>query len=322
MEMRRREFVTLLAGSVFAWPLDALSQQSLPLVAVLFASSPGNTQGFRSGMADLGYVEGRNIRMEYRYAEGALGRLPELAAELVSLKPSVIVSAPSPAHLAVVALTRSIPVVMATGADPVGFGLVASLAHPGGNVTGLSNFAEGLPEKQFELLKELMPDLRKPAILLNASNRLSAQQRAVTVRAAERAGTGMFVSEVRDVDELESAFQTLEKEKIEAVVVAPDPTFSAARAKLAELTARHRIAACFGYRENVDAGGLMSYGVDNQDLYRKAATFVDKILKGAKPADLPVEQATKFELVVNLRTANALGISVPPFVLARAEAIE
>jgi putative ABC transport system substrate-binding protein len=158
--------------------------------------------------------------------------------------------------------------------------------------------------------------------LLNASNRLSAQQRTVTVKAAERAGTSLFVSEVRSEDELESAFQILANEKIEAVVVAPDPTFSAARNRLAELTTKHKIPACFGYRENVDAGGLMSYGVDNQDLYRRAATFVDKILKGAKPDDLPVEQATKFELLVNLRTANALGISVPPFLLARAEAIE
>ncbi len=322
MELRRRKFVTLLAGSAFSWPFSALGQQSLPLVAVLFASSPGNTQSFRSGMADLGYVEGRNIRMEYRYAEGALGRLPELAAELVNLKPAVIVSAPSPAHLAVAALTHAIPIVMATGADPVGFGLVESLAHPGGNVTGLSNFAEGLPEKQFEILKELMPDLQKPAILLNASNRLSTQQKTVTLRAAERTGTSLFVSEVRNVDEIEPAFQALAKQKIEALVVAPDPTFSAARTRLADLTAQYRIPACFGYRENVDAGGLMSYGVDNQDLYRKAATFVDKILKGAKPADLPVEQATKFELLINLKTAKALGLSVPPFLLARAEAIE
>jgi putative ABC transport system substrate-binding protein len=322
MEMRRREFITLLAGSACGWPRGARGQQKLPLVAVLFASSVGNTQGFRNGMADLGYVDGHNIRMEYRYADGVLSRLPELAAELVDLKPSVIVSAPSPAHLAVAALTRSIPVVMATGADPVGFGLVASLAHPGGNVTGLSNFAEGLPEKQFEILMELVPNLNRPAILLNASNRLSAQQRTVTVKAAERAGTSLFVSEVRSEDELESAFQILANEKIEAVVVAPDPTFSAARNRLAELTTKHKIPACFGYRENVDAGGLMSYRVDNQDLYRRAATFVDKILKGAKPDDLPVEQATKFELLVNLRTANALGISVPPFLLARAEAIE
>jgi putative tryptophan/tyrosine transport system substrate-binding protein len=319
--MQRRKFLTLLAGPALGWPIGALGQQRLPLVAVLFASSPGNTQGFRSGMADLGYVDGRNIRMEYRYAEGDLGRLSELAAELVGLKPSVIVSAPSPAHLAVVALTRSIPIVMATGADPVGFGLIASLSHPGGNVTGLSNFAEGLPEKQFEILKELIPDLRKPAILLNSGNRLSAQQRAVTVRAAERAGTGIFVSEVRNADELGSAFQTLATEKIEAVVVAPDPTFSAARAKLAELTAQHRIAACFGYRENVDAGGLMSYGVNNQDLYRRAATFVDKILKGAKPADLPVEQATKFEFIINLKTAKKLDFIVPATLLARADEV-
>jgi putative tryptophan/tyrosine transport system substrate-binding protein len=295
--MRRREFITLLGGAA-AWPLAARAQQRvMPVVGVLCA---GNAQAlerylasFREGMRRLGYVEGSNIRFEFRFADGYLDRLPDLAVELVRLNPHVIVSTPLPAHLAVRKATSTIPIVMATGADPVGFGLVASLSHPGGNVTGLANFAEMLASKQIDFLREVLPHLMRLGLLVNVTNQLHVPQLRETKIAAEASGILLVPVEVSSPDKIDSAFAMLGREGVEALLVPPDTTFYSRRRQIADLAARTRMPAIYGYREHVEDGGLMSYGPDIPDQYRRAADYVDKILKGAQPADLPVEQPTK-----------------------------
>ena len=237
------------------------------------------------------------------------------------LNPSVIVSAPLPAHLAARRATSTIPIVMAIGADPVGFGLVASLSQPGGNVTGLANFAEILAAKQIDLLREMTPRLSRFGLLVNVTNPLHVPQLRETKIAAEAAGILLVPVEVGSADKLGSAFETLGKERVEALMVPPDTVFYTLRRQIAELAATMRLPAIYGYRAHVEEGGLMSYGPDPRDLYRRAAIYVDKILKGAKPAELPIEQPTKIELVINLKTAKALGLVVPPTLLARADEV-
>jgi putative ABC transport system substrate-binding protein len=241
---------------------------------------------------------------------------------LVRLNPRVIVSTPLPAHLAARKATSVIPIVMATGADPVGFGLVASLSHPGANVTGLANFAEMLASKQIDLLREMLPHLARFGLLVNVTNQLHVPQLHETKIAAEAAGILLVPVEVSSPDKLDSAFATLGTERVEALLVPPDTTFYSRRRQIADLAATTRLPAIYGYREHVEVGGLMSYGPDIPDQYRRAAIYVDKILKGAQPAELPVEQPTKIELVINLKTATALGLTIPPTLLARAEVIE
>jgi putative ABC transport system substrate-binding protein len=270
-------------------------------------------------MRRLGYVEGSNVRFEFRFADGYLERLPVLAIELVHLSPRVIVSTPLPAHLAAQKATSTIPIVMASGADPVGFGLVASLSHPGGNVTGLANFAEILASKQIDLLREMLPGLARIGLLVNISNQLHVPQLRQTKIAAEAAGILLVPVEVGSPDKLEPAFKTLGTERVQALLVPPDTAFHSRRRQIAELAATTRLPAIYGYREHVEDGGLISYGPDIPDQYRRAATYVDKILKGTQPADLPVEQPTKIELVINLKTARALGLEIPATLLARAE---
>ena len=324
--MRRREFITLIGGAAVAWPEVGHAQQPvLPVVGVLCA---GNAQAlkrylasFQEGMRRLGYVEGSNVRFEFRFADGYLDRLPDLATELVRLNPRVIVSTPLPAHLAVRKATSTIPIVMATGADPVGFGLVASLSHPGGNVTGLANFAEMLASKQIDLLREMLPGLARCGLLVNVTNQLHQPQLRETKVAAETAGIQLVPVEVGSPDKVAAAFETLRTERVEALLVPPDITFYSRRRQIADLAAMTRLPAIYGYREHVEDGGLMSYGPDIPDQYRRAAIYVDKILKGAQPADLPVEQPTKIELVINLKTATALGLAVPPTLLARADEV-
>jgi putative ABC transport system substrate-binding protein len=321
--MRRREFIAGLGGAA-AWSLVAQAQQaSIPLVGFLTsAGAAANARyldAFRSGMLELGYVEGSNIRYEYRFADGHLDRLPELAVDLVRIKPNVIVSAPLPTHMALRQATSTIPIVMATGADPVGFGLVTSLSHPGGNVTGLTNFAEVLAAKQVDLLRELIPRLSRLGALVNVTNPLHVPQLQETKAAAVTNGIDLMPVEIRYPDELGPAFETLAKERVEALAVPPDTVFSNFRRRIAELAAATRMPAIYGFREHVEDGGLMSYGPDNRGNYRRAAAYVDKILKGAKPGDLPIEQPTKFELVINLKTAKALGLEIPPQLLARAD---
>jgi putative ABC transport system substrate-binding protein len=322
--MRRREFITLLGSAAAAWPPAARAQQrEMPLVGILCAGTAQALErdlaSFREGMRRLGYVEGSTVRFAFRFADGYLERLPALAIELVHLSPRVIVSTPLPAHLAAKKATSTIPIVMASGADPVGFGLVASLSHPGGNVTGLANFAEILASKQIDLLREMLPHLARIGLLVNVTNQLHVPQLRQTKIAAEAAGILLVPVEVDSPDKLEPAFKTLGTQRVEALLVPPDTAFHSRRRQIAELAATTRLPAIYGYREHVEDGGLISYGPDIPDQYRRAATYVDKILKGTQPADLPVEQPTKIELVINLKTARALGLEIPATLLARAE---
>jgi putative tryptophan/tyrosine transport system substrate-binding protein len=297
----------------------------MPLIGFLYAGTAQAQErllaSFRDGMQQLGYVKDSNIRYEFRFADGYLDRLPDLAIELVRLNPNVIVSAPLPANLAARRATSTIPIVMANGADPAGFGLVASLSHPGGNVTGLANFAEILATKQIDLLREMTPRLSRFGMLVNVTNPLHVTQLRETKSAAEAASILLVPVEVGSPDKLGSAFDTLRQERVEALMVPPDTTFFSRRRQIAELAATMRLPAIYGYRDHVEEGGLISYGPDTRDSYRRAAGYVDKILKGANPADLPVEQPTKFELVINLKTAAALGLTIPPTLLALADEV-
>src|SRR6516165_7500163 len=323
--MRRREFLTIGCAAA-SWPVVGHAQQQItPLFGVLCTGTAEALErylaSFREGMHELGYIEGSNIRFEFRFADGYLDRLPDLANELVRLNPRVIVSTPLPANLAARKATSAIPIVMASGADPVGFGLVANLSHPGGNVTGLANFAEMLASKQIDFLREILPHLARFGLLVNVTNQLHVPQLHETKKAAEAAGIVLVPVEVSSPDKLDLAFATLAAERVEALLVPPDTTFLSRRQQIADLAATARLPASYGFREHVQVGGLMSYGPDIADQYRRAATYVDKILKGAQPAELPVEQPTKFELVINLRTATALGLAIPPTLVARADEV-
>jgi putative ABC transport system substrate-binding protein len=326
--MKRREFITLLGGAAVTWPLDARAQQQAddrPIIGLLFAgteiSQARNLKAFRDGMRELGHDEERNIRFEYRFADGYLDRLPGLAAELIFLKPNVIVSSPLPANLAVHRATNTIPIVMATGADPVGFGLVASLSHPGGNVTGLANFAELLASKQLDFLREMRPRLSRVAMLVNTTNPLHVPQLKEMQGATANARLDLVTIELRAPADLEGAFAALAKENVDALLVPPEILFVQLRKQIVDLAASHRLPAIYGSREYVLDGGLMSYGPDLVMSFRRAATYVDKILKGVKPADLPVEQPNKIELAINIKTAKALGLDIPPTLLARADEV-
>jgi putative ABC transport system substrate-binding protein len=323
--MRRREFIRLM-GATAGWPLSAWGQQSSPpLVGVLNAASAKSTassyEAFRAALRQLGYIEERNIRFDYRYADGFLDRLPALAEELVRINPRVSVSGPLPASLAVRKATAMIPIVMATGADPVGFGLVQSLSHPGGNVTGLANFAEELASKQLDVIRELLPQLSRVAALINVGNPLHVPQLREIRAAAAKASLALVHFEYRVPEDFERAFTEFVGAKADAVLIPPDTTFSSNVLRIAELAARARLPATYGDRRAVESGGLLSYGPNVVENYRRSAIYVDKILKGAKPADLPVEQPTKIELVINLKTAGALGLTVPPSLLTRADEV-
>ena len=326
--MRRREFIASLGGAALApmlRPSEVHAQQQPPLVGILNSASADATaphyQAFHGAMRSLGYVEDRTIRYTYRFADGFIERLPALAAELVALKPQLIVSAPLPATLSLHNITTTIPIVMASGADPVGFGLVESLARPGGNVTGLTNFAEELASKQLDLIRELLPRLTRVAALVNVDNPLHVPQLRETKTAAANASLALIPFEFRKPDDFETAFATFAQERADALLVPPDTTFSTHRVLIATLAARARLPTIFGNRQMLDGGGLMSYGPDPVENYRRAATFVDKILKGAKPGELPVERPTRIELVINRKAARELNLSVPPMLLARADEV-
>ena len=322
--MRRRDFIRLFSGVAALGQLSARAQESsASLVGVLDAGSAISTSRYHeallSGLRQLGYVEGRNIRFDYRYADGFLDRLPGLAAELVRLNPKVIVSAPLPANLALHQATLTIPIVMASGADPVVFGLVQSLSHPGGNITGLANFAEELASKQLDLIRELLPSVARVGVLVNALNPLHVPEWQKTEAAAANASLTLVRSDYRVPEDLAQAFAQFAAEKVQAVLVQPDVTFGAHRERIAELAAKSQLPTIYFNRRYVEAGGLLSYGPDLSENYRRAAVFVDKILKGANPANLPIERPTKIELVVNLKAAKALGLTVPAALLARAD---
>jgi len=328
--MQRREFIAFLGGAAAAssnlWPLVARAQQpAIPLVGIINAGSAASTangyEAFRSDLRKLGYVEGRNIRYEYRFADGFLDRLPRLAEELVRLNPAVIVSAPVPANIAVHKATKTIPIVMSTGADPVGFGLVQSLSHPGGNVTGLTNFAEALAAKQLDLMRELRPGLTRIAVLVNVENPLHVPQWRETQDAAARASIALVPYEFHKPDDFEPAFADFVQAKAEALLVPPDATFADHRKQITALAAKAKLPAIYFSRQYIEQGGLISYGPNTVESYRHAAVYVDKILKGAKPADLPIERPTKIELVINLKTAKELGVEIPPILLARADEV-
>ncbi|MFZ0196649.1 MAG: ABC transporter substrate-binding protein [Pseudolabrys sp.] len=315
--MKRREFISLV-GAAAAWPLAARAQQvgKTPQIGYLGVSSPSlephYVEAFRQKLRELGHVEGKNIAIEYRWAEGQDDRLPNLASELVRLKPDVIVTTGTPGAVAAMQATKTIPIVMASSADPVGSGLVASLARPGGNVTGFTILGPELEGKRLELLKQAVPGLSRLAVLWNPSNP-GIVSYFETVKNAGRAlqiSLGPVV-EVRRSDELDSAFTAIASARPHALVVIADRFLLSHRKQIVEFAAVKRLPTMYPYREYVDAGGLMSYAPSNIELFLGTAIYVDKILKGAKPGDLPIQEPTKFELVINLKTAKALGLDVP-----------
>jgi putative ABC transport system substrate-binding protein len=323
----RRVFLGTLAGGLLAAPLAAEAQPAgkVTRIGVLeptsMASNAANLDAFRQGLRELGYVEGQNFVVEYRSADGRSERFPDLAAELVRLKVDVILTRGTPAVLAAKNATRTIPVVMAASGDPVLSGVVASLARPGGNVTGLSAIVGEISGKRLELLREVIPGVSRVVGLFNMSNPIDALQWKETEIAASSLRVQLQLLDVRKPGDFGGAFDVATKQRAGALVAGVDALTWANRRSIVDLAAKNRLPAIYGAREFVDAGGLIGYGVSYPHLYHRAASFVDKILKGAKPADLPVEQPTKFELVINLKTAKALGLTIPPSVLARADEV-
>jgi putative ABC transport system substrate-binding protein len=280
-----------------------------------------NVAALRQGLRDLGYVEGQNLVMEYRSADGRLERFPELAAELVRQRVELIVTRGTPAALAARNAAAAIPVVMASSGDPLGSGLVASLAHPGGNVTGLSANATEIEGKRLQLLKQLVPAVRRIGGLFNMDNPVASPQWKEVEKAARSLGLQAQLLDVREPDDLRRAFEAATRQRADAIVVGLDTLLQAHRQSIVELAARHRLPTIYQSREFVDAGGLIAYAVSYPDMYYRAARFVDRIFKGAKAADLPIEQPTKFELVINGTTAKALGLTIPPSLLALADQV-
>jgi putative tryptophan/tyrosine transport system substrate-binding protein len=325
--MRRREFIKLLGG-VVAWPLAAHGQQrAMPVVGFLNSQSPDGLadrlRGFRGGLKDAGYVEGETVTIEYRWAYNELDRLPALAADLVRRQVAVIVAGggSSPA-VAAKAATATIPIVFAAPEDPVRLGLVASLGRPGDNATGVNFFTGELVAKQFGLLRELLPGAVRIAVLINPANAVRASATVAEVEAAARTmGLQTQIFNAATGREIVTAFAAIARERPDALFVGPDPYFIVRRVQLANLAARHALPAAYFARDLAEAGGLMSYGTDISDAYRQVGIYTGRILKGAKPADLPVVQSTKFELVINLATAMMLGLEVPPTLLARADEV-
>src|SRR5919201_822634 len=320
-QLKRREFVTLLSGAAAVWPLTSSAQQpKVPTIGALVIGKINPEQfwrEFRQGLRDLGYVEGQNIRFEFRSAEGHLDRLPELAAELVRLKVDIIITWFTPTALAAKQATRQIPIVMAETGDPIGTGLVASLPRPGGNVTGMASVTAELAGKCVQLIRDMLPSARRVTALANATDPFSRPFLQQIELGGEATGTAIHPIKISSSEEFETAFAAMEKDRPDAIIVQPSlPTKRAA-----ELALKHRVPAVSVPRWFVEEGGLMSYSAIYAELFRKAAVYVDKILKGAQPADLPVEQPIHFELVINMKTAQALGIELPASFLARADEV-
>jgi putative tryptophan/tyrosine transport system substrate-binding protein len=322
--MRRREFITLLGGVMASWPLAVGAQQTAKLPSLGFLTAGAGSPGLPAlleGLRQLDWIEGKTIVVEYRYAKNRNDRLPELAAELVRLNVSVIVAAGTLAPLAAKHATTTIPIVMTSAGDPLGTGLVSSLARPGGNATGLSLMSPDLSGKRLELIKQIIPDIARVAIMWNATNPYPALVFRQTENAARQLKIEVQPLEVRTPDDVSSALEAAMREKANALITVEDPLTVNYRKQIADFAAENRLPTISGLREYVDAGGLLSYGPDLADLYRRAAGYVDKILKGAKPSELPVEQPTKFALVINLKTSKALGLTIPPDMLAIADAL-
>jgi putative tryptophan/tyrosine transport system substrate-binding protein len=325
--MRRRDFIILLAGAMSGWPSAVRAQQkAMPVIGFLSGGSPGPyapyVAVFHQGLRETGYVEGQNVAIEYRWAEGRSHRLPTLAADLVGRKVDVIaIIGGTPAALAAKSATSTIPIVFNGVADPVGAGLVASLARPGGNLTGFSNITIELMPKLLELLSELVPQARVIALLVNPNNPNAEPLLRDVEEAARAKGVKLLVLKAGTEDEIDAAFASLVQLQAGALVVDPDGFFSSRREQLVALASRHVVPAIYAHRQFVAAGGLISYGIDDIPPARQVGIYAGKILKGAKPADLPVEQPTRFELVVNLKSAKALGLTIPPSILARADEV-
>ena len=322
--MKRREFIALVGGAAaVAWPLAARGQQPSKVSRIGYLGLARDTSlegALWAGLRDLGYVEGKNIIIEFRYA-GKTDQLPRLAAELVNMNVDVIFANSStyvePARQA----TSKIPIIFAAHADPVGTGHVASLSRPGSNVTGLSMLMTDLAVKELELLKEVIPQATRIGVLWNPTTPSHLPALQAVEDASKKLGVNLVVVPARTIEEFDGALAKMGQERLEGFLVIASPITNLGRVPLAELAIKHRLAGIFSFKVNVLAGGLISYGADIHDLFRRSATYIDRILKGANPADLPVEQASKYELVINLKTAKALGLTIPPSLLARADEV-
>jgi putative ABC transport system substrate-binding protein len=325
--VKRRQFITLIGGAAAAWPLAARAQQpGMPVVGFLNSASPDGyvpmVAAFRQGLKEVGYVEGQNTTIEYRWAEGHYDRLPALAADLVQQKVTVIAATTTPAALAAKAATSTVPIVFTTGGDPIKLGLVASLRRPGGNVTGSTTLSVEVGPKRLELVRELFPGATTVALLVNPANPLAATVSKDFQAVADTLGLRLHVLHASTEADFETAFATAAQLRAAALVIStPDPWFNSHSAQLGALALRHSVPAIFQYRAFAAAGGLMSYGSVITDTYRLAGVYAGRILKGEKPADLPVVQSTKVELILNLKTAKALGITVPLPLSGRADEI-
>jgi ABC-type uncharacterized transport system substrate-binding protein len=325
--IRRREFITLLGGSMAAWPLAAGAQQPGKVwrIGVLSANSPqyssDNNAALVQGMHDLGYVEGKDFIIEARFADGDYARFPGLAAELLRLNVDILIAGPTRAVLALQEATRTIPIVIVATTDPVGNSIVASLARPGGNTTGQAGSNDDTAPKQLELLAAFVPTQSRIGVLGNPENPAYASVLKSAQEAARKAGLLLMTVEARNQQDIDNAFATFSKARVQAVMVAADPVFGEHRQRLAQLALWHRLPTMSSQREFAAAGGLMSYGESQTDFYRRTAIFVHKLMRGAKPADLPVEQPTRFHLTINRKTADALGVTIPALLYVFAEEV-
>jgi putative tryptophan/tyrosine transport system substrate-binding protein len=323
--VRRRDFIRAVASSAVAWPLGALGQQTSKVwrVGMLETTSATlnavNVDAFRRGLRQLGYVEGQNLIIEYRSGEGRIDRFPELAAEMVRLKVDIIVTRGTPAALAAKNATATIPIVMAAIGEPLGTGIVLSLAQPGGNVTDLSAFVNELAAKRIEIMREIVPKILRMAMIDNMGNASVPPQWDEIKRATLAFGIQPQLYDVRRPEDIGPAFDAAIAQQVDALTVGNDSVFIASRLRVVELAAKHRLPAIYATREFVDAGGLLSYAANYPDLYRRSTSYIDKIFKGAKPGELPVEQPTKLELIINIKTAKALGLDVPFHIQQRAD---
>jgi putative ABC transport system substrate-binding protein len=324
--MKRREFITLLGGAAVALPSVARAQQAaMPVIGYLGASLRSPNEAviavLRQSLAEAGYVDGRNVRIEYHFAEGQYDRLPAMAAELARRQLAVLVATPTVAALAAKAATATIPIVFSTTDDPIKLGLVASLARPGANATGVYFFLSDLAAKQLGLLRELVPAAVRIGLLVNPENANIENVTQEVTAAASATGVQIEVARASDSRAIEAAFLLFARNKADALLVGADPFFFSRRVQLATLATRHALPAIYNVREYAEVGGLMSYGTSLADVFRQVGVYTARILKGTKPADLPVVQSTRFELVINLPTARALGLEVPPTLLARADEV-
>jgi len=320
--MKRREFIGLVGGAV-AWPLTASAQQQGKIVTIgVLAIEPWSPiDTFRQALDDLGYIEGKNVRFEYRYAKGNNERLPELANDLVGLNVDVILTWGTDAALAAKQATTTIPIVMGVIGDPLGVGIVTNLAHPGGNVTGCSLDAAELEAKRLQLLKELVPGLSRVAILFNPTNRYMPLALQSAQKGAQVLRLSLAVYEVYDTTTLDAAFVTLTKDRPDAFLVPADTFLASQRGRIAQFAIENKLPSAYTFREYIEAGGLLAYTPNYKDLFRRAASYVDKILKGAKPGELPIQQPRGFHLFINVKTARALGLTVPRGLLAGADEV-